>query len=252
MEHRIMSTAMFPGRGSGVTGRPRGHRLFIAAGLLLALAGCKTTGEPIIVGSVPDDYRTNHPIAIDEAVQTMDIPVGINSARLPDGVKANIQGFAQKYRASGADLIAIVTPSGSPNQDAAAYASYEVQDALIASGVNPRSIDFRVYRAQSGENTAPIRLAYAGVTAQTAPCGPWPDQVARNGENRHYANYGCATQQNLAAIVADPLDLLYPRGMTPADAARRATVLNKYRAGEPYTSDYSRETSGTVAKGVGN
>ncbi len=244
-----MLTALFP---TGEVCRAGRLRLAVAAGLLLALAGCKTTEEPIIVGSVPDDYRTNHPIAIDESVQTMDIPVGINSGHLPDAVKANVQGFAQKYVSSGADLIAIVTPSGSPNQDAAAYASYEVRDTLVASGVSPRAIDFRVYRAQSGENSAPIRIAYAGVSAKAAPCGPWPDQVADSGENRHYFNYGCATQRNLAAIVANPLDLLYPRGMTPADAARRSTVLDKYRKGQPYTSDYSRETGGNIAQGVGN
>lgn len=230
--------------------RPRG-RVLVAAGLLLALAGCKTVEEPIIVGSVPDDYRTNHPIAIDESVETMDIPVGVNSAYLTSAVKANVQGFAQKYRSSGADLIAIVTPSGSPNQDAASYAGYEIQDVLIASGVNPRSIDFRAYKAQSGENTAPVRIAYAAITAKAAPCGPWPDQSARNGENRHYANFGCATQGNLAAMVANPLDLLYPRGMSPVDATRRANVLEKYRAGEPYTSDYSRENAADVAEGVG-
>lgn len=240
-----LSRSDAPGRRSGW------RRAALAGGLALLVAGCATE-KPIIVGSVPDDYRTNHPIAINESIVTMDIPVGINSAGLPNAVKGNIQGFAQKYKASGADLIAIVAPSGSPNQDAAAYASYQVQDVLVASGVRRSAIDYRVYRAESGENTAPIRLAYAAVTAKAAPCGPWPDQVSQNGENKHYANYGCATQNNLAAIVANPLDLIYPRGMTPADASRRATVLEKYRAGEPFTSDYSQEPGGTVAEGVGD
>ena len=71
-------------------------------------------------------------------------------------------------------------------------------------------------------------------------------------QNRHYESFGCATQQNLAAMVDNPLDLLYPRGMTPADAARRATVLDKYRRGESFTSDLSKETGGSVATGVGN
>ena len=71
-----------------------------------------------------------------------------------------------------------------------------------------------------------MRLAYNRIAAHTAPCGPWPDQVADTGENRHYAAFGCATQQNLAAMVASPLDLIYPRGLTPADAQRRATVLD--------------------------
>src|SRR5438270_143079 len=70
-----------------------------------------------------------------------------------------------------------------------------------------------------------VRLAYSKIGAHTAECGPWPDQTARNPENRHYANYGCATQQNLAAMVANPLDLLYPRAMTPPDAVRRTAVI---------------------------
>jgi pilus assembly protein CpaD len=229
---------------------PRGRPLLLAAGLLVALAGCKATDQHIIVGSVPEDYRTNHPIAIDESVQTMDIPVGLNTAALSDPVRSNIQAFAQRFVASGSALVAIVSPTGSPNESVAAYVSYQVQDTLIAAGVNPRSIDFRVYRAGSGENTAPVRIAYASVTAKAAPCGPWPDQAARSGENRHYFNYGCASQNNLAAIVSNPLDLLYPRGMTPADASRRSTVLERYRNGEAFQGDYSRETGGVVAQAL--
>ena len=45
-----------------------------------------------------------------------------------------------------------------------------------------------------------------------------PTRSANTTENRNYFAFGCATQQNLAAIVDNPLDLLYPRGLTPADA----------------------------------
>ena len=113
------------------------------------------------------------------------------------------------------------------------------------------AIEYRVYRAAQSERNAPIRLAFNRIIAHTAPCGPWPDQLAETSENVGYHAFGCSSQQNLAAIVASPLDLLYPRGMTPADASRRAEVLDNYRKGDIFTSNLSRESGGAVAQGVG-
>jgi len=164
-------------------------------------------------------------------------------------VKANIGFFAQSFRASGTAIIAVVAPSGSPNQLAAAGIAVEIEEVLRQNGVSPGAIDYRVYQATPQERIAPVRIAYNRIVASTAPCGPWNDQVANSGPNRHYGAYGCASQQNLAAIVENPLDLLYPRGLTPPDAARRTTVLEKYRRGEAFVSPNSL-TGGSVA-GVG-
>jgi pilus assembly protein CpaD len=43
---------------------------------------------------------------------------------------------------------------------------------------------------------------------------------------------GCATQRNLAAAVANPEDLIRPRGETPRPGERRDTVWSKYVAGQ--------------------
>jgi len=224
----------------------------LAGGLAVALAGCAAQVNPLeTVGSVPDDYRVNHPIAVEEQVETMDVPVGLYTGRLSDGAKANVAGFAQKFEASGSSLIAVVAPSGSPNQQVAATIAVEIEDVLRQSGVPSTAIDYRVYHAGSAERNAPVRVAFSRIGAHTAPCGPWPDQATVNSQNRHYFNFGCATQQNLAAVVANPLDLLYPRGMTPADAERRADVLDKYRKGQAFSADLSKEQGGTVATGVG-
>jgi pilus assembly protein CpaD len=47
---------------------------------------------------------------------------------------------------------------------------------------------------------------------------------------------GCATQRNLAAMVADPEDLLHPRAETPRPSERRDVVWGKYVKGEPTLS----------------
>jgi pilus assembly protein CpaD len=234
----------------------RGRRLGIAAlaagGLALALAGCaRDVDTATTTAALSDDYRITHPISLDEQIATLDIPVSVDSARLTEGEKANVVFFAQSFLASGTAVIAVVAPSGSSNQVAARNVAAQVEDALRGAGIAPRAVTSRVYRADPHDSVAPVRLAYNRIVAATDPCGPWPDLVSATSQNRHYESFGCAEQQNLAAVVANPLDLLYPRGTTPPDATRRATVLGKYRTGGSVVSDHSGENGGTVATGVG-
>jgi pilus assembly protein CpaD len=139
-----------------------------------------------------------------------------------------------------------VVPSGSPNQQEAATAAVEIEALLRDMGVPAGAIDYRAYQATAAERIAPVRLAYNRVAATTPPCGPWTDQVSVTAQNRNYRAFGCASQQNLAAMVSNPLDLLYPRGLTPADAARRTDVLNKYRTGDATASAGGGSTGTTT------
>jgi pilus assembly protein CpaD len=224
----------------------------VVGGLALALAGCAQKVDQFeTTGAVSDDYRVNHPITIEEQVETLDVPVSVDTAQLTGAMRANVAFFARNFIASGTAIIAVVAPSGSPNQVAAASVAVEIEHVLRQSGVNPRAIDYRVYKADAAEKVAPVRIAYNRIAAVTAPCGQWTDQVIQTEQNRHYGSFGCAAQQNFAAMVDNPLDLLYPRGMTPPDAARRATVLEKYRRGEVFSSDNSGMIGGSVATGVG-
>ena len=65
--------------------------------------------------------------------------------------------------------------------------------------------------------------------AQTAECGDWTANVARTEDNLPMPNFGCAHQQNIAAVIANPNDVLTPRAETPPDAARRQQVITDYR-----------------------
>jgi pilus assembly protein CpaD len=226
-----------------------------AGGIALSLAACTSSGgavDPFATAAMTDDYRVNHPITIDEKIESLDIPVSVDSQHLPAAQKANIAFFAQAFQRSSTAIIAVVAPSGSPNQVAAANIAVEVEDTLRRNGINARSISYRVYKAGADEKIAPVRIAFNRIAASTAPCGPWTDDVTRSGANRHYSSFGCATQQNLAAVVDNPLDLLYPRGLAPADAARRADVLQKYRTGQRFTGDNTGEASTSTTSIGGN
>ena len=85
------------------------------------------------------------------------------------------------------------------------------------------------YQAPSDEVSAPVRVAFTAMRAQTDKCGRWPKDILDNAENKHYANFGCSYQNNLAAQIANPADLLGPRKLSPIDAEKRGVVIDEYR-----------------------
>ena len=224
--------------------RRRAMPTAVTAGLLsLGLVGCQGMQDPTLVAAVDfvPDYRTNHPITLTESLATLDVPVGVETRYLPNGMDGNILAFAHAFLGSGSSAISIVLPTGSANAVNAAAMATQVEGVLISAGIPLAAIEYRSYSANAGETIAPVRLAYVRIAATTAPCGPWRDSLARNFANTNYDAFGCATQQNLAAMVANPLDLLYPRMMTPPNAARRTTVLGNYQEGQRTGAAVPRE-----------
>jgi pilus assembly protein CpaD len=107
--------------------------------------------------------------------------------------------------------------------------------------VPPQAVSTRSYRPAA--SLASIKLSYSKLTAHVGPCGQWPQDIGVSVEsdhnlNRPYWNFGCASQRNLASMVADPADLVQPRGESPAYAPRRGAVIEKYRTGAPPSGTY--------------
>jgi pilus assembly protein CpaD len=59
-------------------------------------------------------------------------------------------------------------------------------------------------------------------------CHDWSDDMARRPEVGPWRNYGCAAQRNLAAMVADPTDLVAPRPEAPRGSERRTTIAREH------------------------
>ncbi|MBK1870912.1 hypothetical protein JHL16_31390 [Aestuariivirga sp. YIM B02566] len=76
----------------------------------------------------------------------------------------------------------------------------------------------------------PIVVTKSGAHARE--CGNWPKDLTRDAQNNEYQNFGCAQQNNIAAMVANPEDLIRPRIPTPSDPMRRSKVIDNYRTGE--------------------
>ncbi|MBN9053419.1 MAG: pilus assembly protein [Shinella sp. 65-6] len=197
------------------------------AALTVALAGC---ADRRATGSLPDDYRTRHPIVVGEQERTIDIPVATGASELTRGQSEVIAGFASGYSAESSGMFRIILPRGARNDAATSLAGRQIRKLLARHGIPARKVMIENYSAGDPAEAAPIRLSYFAITASTQACGQWPEDLALNTfENKNYYNFGCATQNNLAAQIADPNDLLGPRRMTPADATQRGKALERYR-----------------------
>ncbi|GLK66609.1 CpaD family pilus assembly protein [Hansschlegelia plantiphila] len=227
----------------------------LVAGAGLALGGCH--GDRIVADSYPQTYEQRHPIVLAQGAARLDLPVGAGRGGLTDRQKSDIRAFAADWRKNGRGPIGVMMPSGGVSAGAANYAAPAIRTTLAAAGVPSSAILTQRYQAGGSDGVAPVKLGFVKLKAEVPhPCGLWPDDLGHGGgdyygatQNRDYWNFGCATQANLAAQVADPEDLARPRTETPVYAARRGVVIEKYRAGEDTTTNYRAEKVGVSSIG---
>lgn len=80
------------------------------------------------------------------------------------------------------------------------------------------------------EDRYPIKVS--GGRAHTKPCGNWTKDATETASNEMFPNHGCAVQANIAAMVADPNDLVRPDTMSMAPGASRAAAVRKINEGQ--------------------
>ncbi len=203
--------------------------LTLAAIALLAgvSAGCSTTGTSDV--DLPaHDPRLRHPITISNEPETLEIPVGMRGPALSPTIERAIRGYVAGYAEHGTGAISIQVPAASANEVAAGQTGQAVHYALVRAGVPRGQIQVAPYYVGDHAKVAAMRLTYLRVKAVAPECGIWPETLPNRFDNAQYHNFGCAAQQNLAAMVANPADFVAPEGVGPANGARRADVIKKF------------------------
>lgn len=228
--------------------------LRIPLGLMLAvgttlLAGCKTLEEPggHMTGAVVVNQAEKHPILVAQQPATMSLTIPAGSRGLTASQVAQVEGFLSRYRASdaGNSKLVIAVPHGGANEPAAMRAAGQLNGLIKEAGFADNAVQVQPYGAGRG-SSAPIRFSYMRYVAQGPDCGVWPSNLARDGRNVNYHNFGCAQQANLAAQIANPADLVTPRTMDASDPERRALVFDRYRQGKSPASEKGADDSATM------
>jgi pilus assembly protein CpaD len=79
-----------------------------------------------------------------------------------------------------------------------------------------------------------VRVVVSRRRAEVPGCPNWSIPAQPNVENRNMSNYGCAVNSNLAAMIADPVDLIHGReGAGVTDTATASKAVDFYRATPP-------------------
>lgn len=245
---------MFPRakRNAASSGR-RSRPAMIACALAAtaALAACKhldDEGSRVAGWSLVDPSQ-RHPIMVTQQPTTLAVKIARGSHGLSPHQRAQIISFLDRYRAidAGNTRMVVEVPSGSPNEVAAMQAVAEIRSLMADVGLKPS--DVNIEAVQSGDAQAPIRISYLRYVAEGPQCGKWPANLAQSYGNLVHPNMGCANQANLAAMIANPADLVTPRASTPRSGERQDTVWEKYVKGE---STISSKQSDEKASTKGN
>lgn len=213
----------------------------------LALAGC--TSPPLPNG--PEqlvNIEATYPITVEPQVATLVVKVDEGLRTLGRGEEERVQAFVEHWKMRGQGILSAASPAGTPGEAAATAALAQVKKLLAAQGVDKGSVQYTSYKPAGGDANAPITLSFVTYVANAADCGTdWSENLGFSPRNLPWPEFGCSTQHNFAAIVADPRDLIEPHATDPADAQRRSIVNEKYQAGLPTATTRDRAESGQVS-----
>jgi pilus assembly protein CpaD len=193
----------------------------LAVGSVLVAGSCSVANDG---DTISLDGARNHPIMVEPSYRDLKVGYGADGMSPQDAAK--FDAFVADYRVHGNGSIAISVPSGAGSR--AAISFFGERAAL--SGISRDRI--LVTTREAGNADPRVDVSYIAYTAHAQPCGDWSENESYTVENHTSANFGCAVQHNIAAMVADPRDLMGPGAMGPVSSNRRALVMEHYEKGE--------------------
>jgi pilus assembly protein CpaD len=213
---------------------------FASLAAVLLAGSCAQPGDmnaPIASYSPTENY----PITVEPGSQNLRVSyAGPGVGMSPEDTVA-FDAFVAQYLAHGNGAISVSVPQGPGEQAEITYFG----EHLFAMGVDRSRVLVGTHSVANGDGR--VEVNFVEYKAETKPCGDWSENVAQDNDNAPMPNFGCAVQHNIAAMVADPRDLVAPRPMGAADPVRRGTVMGLYEKGQPTAAQQTQQQSGAVS-----
>ncbi len=188
----------------------------IALSLGTVLAGC---------GGMPTNkslYSTKQPV-VERTNFTLDVQT--NRGGMPISEQQRLNGWFNTMGLAYGDRISIDDPTNNPAL-ATAVSELAGRYGLLVSEAAPVTTGF----IEPGQ----ARIVITRSNASVPGCPDWSAKSDMNYNNATSPGYGCATNSNLAAMVADPQDLLEGKkgsGETVLSSGTKA--IDSYRDAAP-------------------
>ncbi|UAB79118.1 CpaD family pilus assembly protein [Erythrobacter sp. SCSIO 43205] len=197
----------------------------IALALSVGLAGCAGSS---LSDSNPSLNSVHQPV-VSRSNFTLDVDTTRSGLSITEQQRLN--GWFETMDLRYGDRVTVEDPSANP---AVADAVNELAGryGLIVSGVAPAT--------PGALGAGQARVVITRSSASVPDCPNWSNQSDRNFKNETSANYGCAVNSNIAAMVANPEDLLEGQS-----GSGETTILTSTKAIETF-----REAPPTGAAGL--
>lgn len=184
----------------------------LSASLVLILGGCG--GMPM---NNPSLDSVHQPV-VSRTNYTLDITTGPSGISIPE--QRRLAGWFEALDLRYGDRVAIDDPMANEATRAAVEAVADRFGLLVGdtAPVTPGAL-----------NPGAARIIVTRSSAQVPGCPDWSAKSDTNLHNATSTNFGCASNANLAAMVADPEHLL--KG---ANSAGRTVVMSASKAIETY------------------
>lgn len=234
-----MTTKQTPHSSSSPGGKAVTYVARAAAVAAVLMAG--SCAAPSNDGATFADGLRNHPITVSPHYQSIHVAFSDASAGLSPEDGTELASFVEDYLSRGDGAISISAPRGPGSSAALGYFG----EQLAHMGVPRTRILVGTHDAENGDTR--VDIGYIVYAARTEPCGKWTQDASQSFDNLPMPDFGCSVQHNVAAMVADPRDLVAPRGMDAGDATRRETVVDTYEKAQSTASSKSSAQSATLS-----
>ena len=180
-------------------------------GMSIALAACGTENRGM---------ESVHQPVVSKSNYVLDVNSGYDG--LARGEINRVAGWFESLRLGYGDRVSVDVPGGNDTATREAVANIAARYGLLIDPTAP---------VTSGE-IAPgkVRVVVSRTSANVPGCPDWSDKAGNDLNSNTLSNYGCSINSNLAAMVANPEDLVYGQRATGAnDASTASKAIKTYR-----------------------
>lgn len=199
----------------------------LALVLLAACASERVTPPNVKLEGLPLD---NNKIDVQKSQEVLEIAVDPRYPQLRREDVRAMERFVAAYRDRGHGELLMVMPENGLYPDMAVEVVKELRNIAWSHGVAWEEISGASYDAH-GMNT-PILMSFDVYEAIAPDCLSLAAyNMADISSNNEQSYFGCSVRSNLAAMLADPGDLLSQRELEARDSRRVSLIMEAYRNG---------------------
>jgi len=218
--------------------------LAAVAALGLGASACAPTNEPLSAANNPSVYSVHQPV-----VQRTDFVLDLSSGNgnLSQAERQRLDAWLVSIGAGYGDTLYVDEPAGYPNVAVRDDIARVAADYGLAFGDGAPVLNGEV-------PPGTVRVIASRSTASVPGCPDWSEDGSDAATSEMTSsNFGCSINSNLAAMIANPDDLIVGRDGSSAGSSTTATrAVGSYRTRQPTGTGPLPSTSPSSSSSQGN